>query len=345
MIRLAFSLALAACLVSVPARADPPAAAPISTARLEYTRATGAERCPGEQELRDAVGTALGRDPFTLHAPHRLTVRLGGGVGSELFGDVYLIDGTGTARGRRIHEPSGECSRLIDRITLMVSVALSPVPRPPAQADRQPRVTELRAPAVAPWPPRSNAPATPTPTAPLATPPPSIASPWGFEISAGGGLAGNIAPNLAGGLVAGAAVRRDWWSVGLETRGYFPASTEETAGASAAVSLITGAVVPCGKTPLDPVPVYGFGCVVVAAGAVLTEGNGVDLPREESGFYMALGLRAGFEIPLLGRRLALRVHGDAALQPVLWDVRLAGEVVWMTPRVAVGAGGELVTFF
>ena len=342
MIRLAFAVALAVCLVSVPARADPPVAAPSSTAQLEYTLTAGAERCPGDQELRDAVSARLGRDPFTPQALHRLTVRLGG-VGSQLFGDVYLVDMAGQARGRRFVAPSGECARLIASITLDVSLALSPLPVAPAQADRQPRPMEVRAPARGPWAPQPSAASTPTRTAPPATSPPR-APPWGVEVSAWGGVAANVAPNTAGGLAVGVALNKgSWWSIGIETRGYFPNSTDEADGASAAVSSFMVGAMPCARTSTWlPIPV--FGCLVAAVGALHTEGTGVDVPQEDSDVYVGLGGRVGFEIPLMSR-LALRVHGEVAWVPVTWDVRLAGEVVWDTPPVMVGAGGGFVTYF
>jgi ABC-type amino acid transport substrate-binding protein len=157
-------------------------------------------------------------------------------------------------------------------------------------------------------------------------------------------VAANVAPNTAGGLAAGVALNKgSWWSIGIESRGYFPNSTDERGGASAAVSSFMVGAMPCARTSTQlPIPV--FGCLVAAVGALHTEGTGVDVPQEDSDVYVGLGGRVGFEVPLMSR-LALRVHGEVAYVPVTWDVRLAGEVVWDTPPVMVGAGGGFVTFF
>jgi hypothetical protein len=333
MIRLAFSTSLALCLVSVPARADPPVVEPVVSARLEYVVGAGAESCPGERDLRDAVGLRLGRDPFTPEAPERLIVKLTGS-GTTLYADVALYGAAGQGYGgRQLVESSGDCTRLLASVALTISLALAPGRS--SRAEPLPTTRELRAPAPEALPRRP----APRPTSPTSTPPELPSSPWRFEVSAGGGIAAGSAPDAAGGLAMGLAFGKDRWSFGLEARGYFPDSRDASTGGSIAVSLISGAALPCYELA-GPF----FGCALVALGALRGEGTGVDVPQEDSTLFLGLGMRAGFNVPLFGR-FALRVHGDAMWTPLTREMHLADQVVWTTPPGAVGAGGEFVTFF
>src|SRR5690349_9024452 len=73
-----------------PARVPSP---PPRAVRLDYIRGPGAERCPGEQAFRDAIGATVARDLFATSPPPlaRLVVRLGRrGGGYE--GKVELHD-------------------------------------------------------------------------------------------------------------------------------------------------------------------------------------------------------------------------------------------------------------
>lgn len=341
MMRLAFSVSLALCLVSVPVRADPPVAEPISTARLEYTRGPGAEHCPGEQDLRDAVGVRLGRDPFTQHAVHRLVVRLSG-VGNDLYADVTLYDGAGRDRGSgRFVEASGDCARLLAVIGLRMGIALAPVRSAQSDPQSQPTAIERSAPAArAPTSPQPSTPLSPS-AAPIAVPIVAAAAPWRVAVSAAGGFDVGNTPSTTAGLAAGVALGKGPWSVGLEARGYFPTSADGSAGGSAAVSLVTGGVVPCGS--IDG-PWTLFGCVVLSAGVLSTEGTGVDVPQKDSAEYVGVGPRIGLEFAL-SNRIALRIQGDVTYAPLTREVKLADEVVWTTLPVAVGASGGVVTFF
>ena len=339
MIRLAFSVALAVCLLSVPARADPPAAAPISTARLEFIRGQGAETCPGEQDLRDAVVVRLGHDPFTPHAAQRLIVVLSGS-GTQLFGDISLPNAAGKDWNSRVVESSPDCTRLITSIGLALSLALAPLPVPPSRAltvtkeqkgapvgDAQP--LHRAAPATTARPSASRPPAQPLPPT----------TPWGFEASLGGGMSVGPAPDPAGGLAAGVGV--DWgrWSFGLEARGYFATSEDAPEGGRVQVALITGAVVTC-RTVVGPL----FLCGVVSAGGLVSEGFGVDVREDDATPYLGVGARVGGNFPIASE-VALRVHLDATLAPIESDVYLRNSVVFTSSRGAFGLGGGLVKYF
>ena len=59
----------------LPARASAP---PPPAVRLDYVRGPGAQRCPGEQAFRDAIGAKVARDLFAAVPPPsvRLVVML-----------------------------------------------------------------------------------------------------------------------------------------------------------------------------------------------------------------------------------------------------------------------------
>lgn len=325
----------------------PAGAQPNPTARLELVRGPGAESCPGEQELRDAVAVRLGHDPFTPQAALHIVVRLSG-AGTELLGELILRDGSGQEVGKeQFRERTGDCSRLYASVGLAASLALTPIRG--VEARDQP-TKQSRAPAAEPPVSRPQLPL-PPPAAPAPSiavlPAPSAAAPapetslWRYELSLGGAFAVGSAPSIAGGLVAGVAFGQRPWSIGAEIRGYFPESKDAAGGGSVETSLIAGASLACVEVD-GPVPL--FACGVVSAGMRLAEGAGVDVPKASSAPYLGIGGRVGFTFPVWSR-FALRVHGDGAWTPLASELYLGEQLVWTTPKGIVGGGGELVAIF
>lgn len=83
---------------------------------LDYLRGPKAERCPGEQDFRDAVGAKVARDFFAADPPPsaRLVVRIGRrGAGYE--GTAELYDAAGAMIWTKVypgptHPPSAAIS-------------------------------------------------------------------------------------------------------------------------------------------------------------------------------------------------------------------------------------------
>jgi hypothetical protein len=308
------------------------------TARLELIRGQGAEACPGEQDLRDAVVMRLGHDPFTPHAAQRLIVVLSGS-GTQLFGDISIPNAAGKDWSSRVVEPSPDCTRLITGIGLALSLALAPLPVPPRSALTA--TTAQKGPPVGDAQPLHRT--TPATRGPAASRPPAQplppTTPWGFEASLGGGMSVGPTPDPAGGLAVGLGTTWGRWSFGLEARGYFATSEDAPEGGRVQVALITGALVTC-RTVVGPL----FLCGVVSAGGLVAEGLGVDVPEDDATPYLGMGARMGGNFPLASE-VALRVHLDGTFAPIESDVYLRNTVVFTSSRGAFGFGGGLVKYF
>src|SRR4051812_26915998 len=106
------------------------AAAPPRTVRLDYVLRPGAERCPGEQAFRDAIGAKVARDLFATVPPPsaRLVITLGRrGPGYE--GAAELRDATGAVTWAMVfpspsHPPAATCASLIPALAFGVSLEM-----------------------------------------------------------------------------------------------------------------------------------------------------------------------------------------------------------------------------
>ena len=104
---------------------------------LSYVRGQGAEQCPDEARVRQAVAARLGYDPFVAWAKttvHAQIVR----EGSLLRGRLFLADAENRARGsRELTAPADRCDELVAALALAISIAVDPmqasrgVPAPP----------------------------------------------------------------------------------------------------------------------------------------------------------------------------------------------------------------------
>ena len=302
-------MAVAASLAAT-ALARPADAAP--SARLLYARGPGAETCPDEQGLRHAVAARIGYDPFFPWAALTVSVEITSDAG-KLHGRILLETGGIEKGAQTIHEvrrdvagPAG-CEELIASIALAVSVALD--------AERE---ATAGAPDVAPAPPPEPPPALPLPppsprrlvaTKPTPAVSPAPVSPrkklslWvsaGVRGSFGEWQSVAIAPDL---LVE---ARLGRWSLAVEGRYDVPVTTFTiVSGETASVARWTGSLLPCAH--------FGWfvPCAVATFGeSVATAGGGLANPTSGTGTYLALGARAGLDVPLTAR---LHLLGTADL--------------------------------
>ena len=140
------------------------AAAPPRTVRLDYVRSPGAERCPGEQAFRDAIGAKVARDLFAAipRPSARLMVTLGRrGPGYE--GAAELRDAAGVVTWSMVfpgpsHPPAATCASLIPALAFGVALEVDPVETPPGDAPLPPVV---KPPIVKPPPAKLEAPSAP----------------------------------------------------------------------------------------------------------------------------------------------------------------------------------------
>jgi hypothetical protein len=94
--------------------------------RLVYVREAGTESCPHEMELRMAVTSRLGYDPFSATASAAIVARLSV-LDQALAGSVELVDENGISRGRRELSSNAEhCDELARALALSISIAVDP---------------------------------------------------------------------------------------------------------------------------------------------------------------------------------------------------------------------------
>jgi hypothetical protein len=299
------------------------AAAPPRAVRLDYVLRPGAERCPGEQAFRDAVGAKVARDLFAALPPpsaHLVVTLARRGTGYE--GAAELRDAAGAVTWAMVfpapsHTPATTCASLIPALAFGVSLEVDPV--------------ETQA-ATPPSPPVVEPPsATPPPAKPEASLPPFRAgvSPW---------LSFGTSPRPAFGLSLSLGFRVAWFSVDLEGR-WDPPAASTFSGDEVRTSRIVGALVPCGHVR------YFAGCLLAEidslSGTVTEAGiNG----GTQSAVYGSVGARLSAEIDI-APHLELRPAVDLllALQRPALDVYEVSR--WDVPAVGGRVGLGLLASF
>ncbi|MHB8419922.1 MAG: hypothetical protein ACYDCL_17750 [Myxococcales bacterium] len=270
--------------------------------RLHEVRGQGAERCPGEVALRDAVAARLGRDPFSASAPAELTV-LFESAGAGLVTTVLL-----SGRQRRLTSPVADCQELAAATATAVAIAIDSLDR------QQTAVTVVR-------------------SAPAPPPPPPPPTPLHLWVLAGGLAAAGSAPGPNAGLALGLDVRWPRWSLGLEGRADLPAGLS-AGGGTISTSLLFATLVPCYRVW------HLGGCALVGAGAEQAQSAGLSGATGHATPFAAAGGRLFGEIPL-GGRCAVRLQGDLLAPFTKTTYLVNDQPAWVTPSLAFALGGAL----
>src|SRR5262245_28813313 len=95
-------------------------------ATLTHTREAGAESCPDEQELKDAVSGRLGYLPFQATAPRRIRVSVARTAG-KLMATLVVEKDDAPAKTRKLESAPGDCLELAQSVALAISVAIDPL--------------------------------------------------------------------------------------------------------------------------------------------------------------------------------------------------------------------------
>jgi hypothetical protein len=310
-----------------PARADAKA-----DAVLRYTRGDGAERCPDEAALREAVLVHLGYDPFVAQAPRAIVVDITK-RGRGLTARIDRLDEHGAVVGTRSVESSSTgCKELASSVVLAVSIAVDPLhgtpnpSEPDSPASRPPEARLAPAPATSDAPPQAPARASTKESAPLRT-----------SVSAGVVAGLGVAPSPSVGLAGEARLRVSSLSVGAGIRVDAPASAAASGDSGGRVqsSRIVGTFVPCVH--------LGFfaGCGSMELGALSGEAAEVARSERHSTFFSAVGGRATVTLPL-GTAFAMGVFGEALAVLTPTTLRIDRREAWSTSPVS-GTLGLLAT--
>jgi hypothetical protein len=314
--------------VAVLCAAEPVSAAP--SARLVYARGAGAESCPDESALRQAIAARVGYDAFFPWAPLTVTVEVTA-EGRRLRGRVVVVDADGIEKGAQTLESADEsCEELLASIALAVTVALDAASRAAAKIEEPaaPPPTEPPPAPVAPSP----APAVVPAAVPIALPtrkdsssrPDDARDSWlrplslwvapGARGSFGEWRSASGGPSLLVELQAG--------RLGLGLEGRYDVATVAIGPTQASVQRATASAVPC----------LHFGwlvlCGVATFGETWARGN-VAAPETDSTPYVALGGRVAADVALLPRLHLLGTVDVAGIAtPTRLSVTGAGALGW-----------------
>lgn len=311
------------------------------SSRLVYVRGPGAESCPDQAAVREAVKKRLGYDPFFPSSDKTIIARVSRDA-ATLHGDVELVDEHGSQVGRReFSAPLAECEQLVRAMALSISIAIDPKSAetysqgPEAVADVEPAENQPHS-----APPTAPAPAPPAvalvtgPSAPEAKPTPAR-MPWLWSGGLGPTLQFGSVPQAAFGAAAFAELRRSVWSLALEAQFDWPVTTQEK-GVELRSSSFALKLAPCGHWQSM------FACQLTALrwlnATGSASGSGGSKPS------LALGARLGAELPLGGSFSAI-AYGDLLLTAVPVSLNNGDQVLWETPLLSGGLGIAAVVHF
>jgi hypothetical protein len=316
--------------LAAPARAE---AEQRQTATLTHAREVGAEACPDEQALKDAVSGRLGYVPFQDSAPRRIDVTFSK-AGGKLVATLRVERADAPAKTRKLESAPGECTELAQSVALAISVAIDPLGGA--------RPTEAP-PAIEPEPPQTPSPAPPPPVrsepqhadrpqAVAPAPKPVDRSPvgearWSPLLVAVARAALGELPEFSPGAGVGLGLFRGWLSLALWADVALPLAGE--AGAGAYDAALAGATVRgCWHARAL------FVCALARGARLSAEGRDVDRPRSDAALTAGAGAGAGVRARLLPSvDAALGVDGLAQLSRV--SLELDGRTFWSQPPASV----------
>jgi hypothetical protein len=309
------------------------------TSRLVYARGPGAEQCPDQDAVHQAVANRLGYDPFFPASDKTIVARIV--LDSDhLKGQVELVDDQGVELGlREFAAEVTHCDDLMRAMALSISIAIDPKsaetyrkgppdeplvaegssesepPAPPLAVTQKPPVASARA--------QSSA---------LASPRKAPALQW----SAGFGASGvfGAAPKATLGAFGFASVRSGARSLAIEAQANLPITLERD---QTRFRTSTGALslVPCIHFGV------AFGCELTSLGWIDASGTQA-AAKGGTSLLFSIGGRLGVELPLTSR-FGLLAQASLLVNP--WPVRLFAQEkqLWDTPIIAgsFGIGADL----
>ncbi len=353
-----------ALVVALVVAASSPASARVTTARLTFERALGAELCPTPEAVRAAVARRLDRDPFTVDGTTDIRCVVSGDAGG-LHARISIADDPGAPPTERIiSSPRTDCRELAEAIELVLSIAINPrlalvqSASPPVASGKAvsadegtpapatPSVSEP-GPNPVPAPPEPPPSAPPTPSAPLVataspvllrdvgSPEPHAPRTWDILVGVEALGSAGLGPGLAPGAGIEVGLSRKQWSLELDGRAVASSSTD-VAGGSVSAWLASLSIAPCRHFAALAA------CAVAGAGVLRGRGEGFAITDATTLPTFSAGARVAWE-KLVGDNWWMRV--SAELNAVLGraTLQLDGNDAWMAPRingVLVLSGGK-----
>ena len=288
----------------------------VRQARLRSRGGTNA--CPAESDLRKAVASRIGYDPFFPTASKTVIAQISR-VPSGYRGKVQIVDDDGNALGSRDLSTRGDdCSELLSALALAISIALDDLDDgkpPPAPAGEGAAVTAPVAPVgIAPI----AAPEAAAAPRASATPPPndaardaSSAQPTprrlAFIASAGPTTSFGFAPAASLGASLAATLRYSLVAARLGLRADLPASGGLTGGGTVSARTVLATASACLRDDLPFVCGVGLGSFATTTSGIPTTGS-------DTALLATVLASAGVDIPVW-RQLYVEpvVEGDLLL--------------------------------
>jgi len=312
--------------------------AQIRTASLDYQRGEGADDCPDEQAIRDAVVARLGADPFATTAAVHIRVEVTGGP-AGYRADVAVRDGERDAGNRELRA-GRRCDELIGAVGLVVAMVVDPGAPTRPQSPLPLEAPDLPG-AVEPPAPQRRDLERPPPTqfdAEIAAARPP-ASGGGAELAVCAGAHAGVLPRSGTSLGAQLMLRRGG-AAGLAEAAWLPPASVGLAGGRVSGELWQAALGGCRLAGRLGV------CALASLGVL--RGRGQEYPTRAAVMvpHAAATLRLSWE-RALGPRSALRVQVDGSVALLRPRLVVTGEPsgAWTAPALSAGAGLALVSRF
>lgn len=307
------------------------------SAKLVYVREAGAAACPAEPDLRKAVATRIGYDPFFPTASKTVIAQISRAK-NGYRGKVQIVGDDGNVRGSRDLSTTGDdCSELLSALALAISIALddlddgNPV-QAPAAASGSSAPPEESPPAPSAVPTGSAAPPPERPP----SPPPSRAPPddrrgVSLATSAGPAATFGIAPTAAIGGSIAATLRYRLVAARVGLRADLPASGDLTGGGTVTTSAVLGSASAClrGDRP--------FVCAGGGIGRFAIETSGVSSAASDRALLLTTFLTAGVDL-LLTAQLYVEPFAELGLVVTRHRVEVDGADAYRLP-IFTGSGG------
>lgn len=302
------------------------------SSRLVYMRGPGAESCPDQTTVREAVKKRLGYDPFFPSSDKTIVARIVRDA-NKLRGEVELVDEQGTQAGKREFsaEPD-QCQQLVHAMALSISIAIDPNSAETyAQGPKEAPAADPAEKQQGSQPePEAEVPPTPV-VAPAPAPPAKPAAESAQTLwSAGLGATFQVGsmPHVAIGATAFAALRMSIWSLSIEGELDAPMTTREK---GVELRSYGGALklVPCGHWKAL------FACQISALRWLAASGSVTGLGGAAPS--LALGARLGAELPL-NSTFGVLGYGDLLLTALPVQLKSESTELWKTPLFSGGLG-------
>jgi hypothetical protein len=314
---------------------------------LEIIRASSAEGCPSDAEMRGGIVDRLGYDPFyPLDDADRVLTASFSSSTEGIATTLSLSTRDGRALGeQRLAFGISSCVEAAAALELAIAMAVDPPSlidsgfARPAEPPPAPLPASKSAPSPLPSPPRGERgflaePSLRADELPSAgVPAPRVPGPT-IEASIGAVVPYAAGPHVTAGATAAIGLRWRRTSVDLELRADLPTGIPASGG-SVRSALIFGTLAPCLRSRSVG------GCLLLGLGADQASGQGLAPSLHRASPYAALGARAFTDLPLT-RALRLQPRVEAWAPTTRTTLIAAEQTVWTTPPLSLAVGIALV---